>query len=50
MNTINRGLWVNETNDAYEMRARNNSCFAKCNARMYSILMTVQNEENEVNI
>ena len=20
MNTINRGLWVNETNDAYEMR------------------------------
>ena len=33
MNTINRGLWVNETNDAYEMRVKN-SCFnARANVR-----------------
>ena len=37
MNTINRGLWVNETNDAYEMRVKN-SCF---NARANIIIKGV---------
>ena len=37
MNTINRGLWVNETNDAYEMRVKN-SCFnARSHVRNYNM-------------